>query len=139
MNWYQVVLQVAGILSLLVLLGGAWALVRGSFNKARVQELRDDNDDLRKRNSDLEHKIDAHKIKEEAMETKIGHQNTEIELLTQMVTQRADVGDVKVAVIGVLEDLKEHHEEAKQYWIGINTALTVLLRDREREAGHEGH
>lgn len=132
MEFYQVALQVSVVLSLLILVGGAWALVRGSFNKARVQELREDNDDLRDRLDDAEKKIKTYEARETALETKVDHQQNEIDLLTNMLTQRAEVQDVKVAVVAVLENLKDHHDEAKQYWSSLNTAMMALLNERKQ-------
>lgn len=127
-TWVKVVAGITGVITLLILIGGAWALVRGSFNQARVKELREDNDDLRKRSQDQQLEIDALKLKEAALEHQISQQQNEIELLTSMLTQRAEVSEVLV-------ELQKHHTEAMNYWSGMSVAMTAILNKLEADRG----
>lgn len=128
MDWFGKTLQIiATLLALLILIGGAALLIRGSFNKAKVQELREDNDDLRKRLADAENKIRDHAARESALEVKVDHQQSEIEMLTEMVTQRAEVSVLAQSIIDLYAELKKHHGEAIGHWSSMEVALEALL------------
>ena len=61
------------VIGAIVLIGGSLALVRGSYNKARIQALREDNEDLRNRVKDCEDKINVGEAREAALEQKVHH------------------------------------------------------------------
>lgn len=129
MEWYQWIGVVGGMLALPGAIGLAWAIVRGSFNKARVAELREDNDDLRKRNNDVDTENAGLKLMQEASEAKIAQQAAEIALITSMLTQKAEVGVV-------LEVLNKHHDEAEQHWQTMEADLAKLVRRSDENHGN---
>lgn len=124
------VLLVATALGLVLLVGSVLAIVRGSYNKARIQALREDNEDLRNRVGDVEHSLEQEKAarerdaiaakgREEAMGLKVKHLESENDLLKQLVTQRANVDQV-------MERVNEHHRAAENAWGDIRVGMTAL-------------
>lgn len=105
MNPSQALAWVGLFITVMLAIGAGLALIRGSFNKARIEALRGDNSDLRDRVADLEHENERHELKEGALETRCEHLESENKLLMEMVTQRAEVAEVK----GMLD---RHHKEA---------------------------
>jgi hypothetical protein len=122
MTWYEVLIRVGAALTVLTLAGAALAVVKASYNSARVKDLRETNIDLRSEVEDADRREEAHKLKELALETEIASLHNEVDLLTRMVTQRA-------AVEEVLDELKEHHILAMEQWKNMNTALDALLEE----------
>lgn len=119
MDNVQEILTVVGlVVTTIILVGGALALVRGSYNKARIQALREDNDDLRNRVKDCEDKIVVGEGREAVLEQKVEHLESENGLLTALVTQRANVDEV-------LQMLSDHHQAA----MAGQQALTDAIRD----------
>jgi hypothetical protein len=134
MDWFGKALQIiSGIFVLMALVAVAWIAFRGSYNQARVKELREDNTDLRARLTDAENKIKAHELREEALEVKVGHQQTEIELLTAMVTQRADLTEFGSAMVGLVSQMEQHSKDALTHWGNMETALAALLKDSKEK------
>lgn len=111
----------AVILAALVALGGGLALVRGAYSKARVEALREDVDDAEKRLKVCEQKLSASEAREATLEAKVQHVESENELLTALVTQKANVDEV-------LSLLNDHHEAAME-WMRKLTAAIVDLHD----------
>lgn len=108
-NFGSIVGIIGGVCGILVLLTGALVFAKGSFSKARIEALRDDNEDLRSRVSDLE--------KKEALQHKdIERLQGENELLKEMVTQRAQV-DAVVSLLNM------HHEQAVDTWIRLSNEM----------------
>lgn len=103
-------------MSLLVLVGGAAALIRGSYNRARVDALREDNSDLRARVADIDHELERQKSKAEQLDAKVSNLKSENDLLRDMVTQRANV-----EAIGDVLDF--HHKESMEAWEKICKAI----------------
>ncbi len=100
------------IVGFLMLLGAAFAVAKGSFNKSRIEALREDNTDLRNRVVDLESEVArlktsdaAHLEVEAAMQSKIDFQQ-------EMITSRADVEKVDIKVGQLIRILNAHHEQA---------------------------
>lgn len=112
----SVLLTISAVVGAIVLIGGSLALVRGSYNKARIQALREDNDDLRARQKDTEDRLDAAEAREVTLGLELEHVRSENRMLTTMVTQRADVQTV-------LSLLNEHHEQAMGVWRKLLTFL----------------
>src|SRR5690349_2480241 len=123
MTFMQFATGLAAIIGLLILIGGAIALVRGSYNKARIQALREDNDDLRARLNDCDKKISEHVAAETLLEQKVDHLTSENVMLTQMVTQRANVDEV-ITLLNV------HHVQSMEYWERMTTAMEGM-RDEQ--------
>lgn len=120
MDWIaQGVVLIASVVGAIILIGGATALARGSYNKARNQALRDDNDDLRKRLGDCEDKIEDHERREQVLETEVKHLSAKNNLLEAMVTQRADVQTV-------LSELRLHHTTAMEKMNSLIAAVIDL-------------
>lgn len=104
-NLQEILTLVGLVIGTIVLVGGSLVLVRGSYSKARIQALREDNQDLRDRVSDCEAKCDASEAREAVLATEVHHLKSENELLTSLVTQRANVDEV-------VELLSRHHTAA---------------------------
>jgi chromosome segregation ATPase len=120
----QFIAGASAVIGLLILVGGAIALVRGSYNKARIQALREDNDDLRARLDDCDKKINDHEQRETIMDGKIEHLQSENYILTQMITQRANVAEV-------VELLQEHHLQTTENWKKILGMLAEMRNTHE--------
>ena len=140
MDWYDWTTRISAGIALLLLLGVAWAVVRGSFNTECVKRLREDIADAEKRVTarDLTIHDKDMKIKDiEADCQAMGVENValkgQIDLLTTMLTQRADVEGVAHAVREVLKEVKSHHAAATDYWSKMNTALHELLEEERSE------
>jgi predicted nuclease with TOPRIM domain len=106
-QFQELVTFIGVVLGVLALLGGSLALVRGSYTKARIQGLREDNEDLRSRLDDCDKEETRLKAREEALKAKVASVQSENEALKAMVTQRANVDEVLVR-------LNAHHEDAMQ-------------------------
>jgi chromosome segregation ATPase len=100
---------IGGAITLLVLVGGAAALIRASYSKARVDALREDNSDLRARVGDIDMELDRQKTRADMLEQKLTHVKAENDLLKDLVTQRANVE----AIADVLDF---HHKESMEAW-----------------------
>lgn len=111
-----------GILAIIILLIGALVFIKGSYNKARIQALREDNEDLRARIMDQERELVILKATKETHTTQIQHLEAENQLLANMITQRANVE--------ALSDLLEmHHKESLQAWKNIQKAIERQLNE----------
>lgn len=116
-NWFGTFIEVVGaILALLILIGGAFALVRGSFNKARADKLREDLDDADRRLGVTEHDLQLEKGKTATLEAKVEGQEREIAMLREMVTQRAAVENLGATMSEMLTELRTHHQVALDHW-----------------------
>lgn len=131
MNFPEWLGVIGAVLSVALALGAALALVKGSYNKARIAALREDNDDLRARIGDLDNEIERRKLKEEALDAKVAKVDSENQLLRDLVTQRAEVDKVNLAVQAhheaALSALEQHHEASTAAWTKVSDALTVLI------------
>lgn len=128
MEWYQWVMTVGGLLAVPIAIGGAWALVRGSYNKARVVELREDNDDLRKRNADGEAREATVLLQVEALKAQVSQAFAERDAVTALLTQKAEVG-------AVLDLLHRHHDEAEKHWTTMDQKVDTILERTEKSSG----
>ena len=104
---WELVQQVGAFLSVVLLLGGAWMLVRGSYNQAKLHAVDEDNDRLRKRNADLEGDLERCRQSDIHKDEQIRGLKQEVTHLTSLVTQRAEVSEV-------LKRLEEHNENTIQ-------------------------
>lgn len=121
MDWFAKTLQIIGaILALLILIGGAWALVRGSFNQARVKEQREEIADLDRRDVRKTQEITELKASRDALENQVHSQQNQIDTLTAALTQRAEVEAVAVLIT-------EHHEQAMEHWDRIADTMDAIL------------
>jgi predicted nuclease with TOPRIM domain len=119
LNWLAIAIGA------LLLVGAAAALVRGSYSKARIQALREDNEDLRARVSDLEGTVASNRSREANTEQRLSHVEEENKLLKDMVTQRANVE-------AMLDLLEHHHSESMAAWNRIVDAIETGQDDGER-------
>lgn len=106
MNNVQSVLAVAaGLVALIVVFAGALVFVRGAYGNARIQALREDNDDLRARVLDTEGERDVYKLRAESLAS----ENT---ILKDLTLQRANVEQLKHALLAhnaeEMDTLKEY-------------------------------
>jgi len=109
------------VISVMVLLGAAFVTFKGSFNKARIQGLRDDNQDLRERVIDSELEITQLKNQLEIQGSKLDSLDKENATLKDMITQRAQVDELK-------QLLSDHHSESLQAWSAISLELGRIGR-----------
>lgn len=125
MNLQEWVGILGGLAGLAVLAGGILVFLKGSYNKARIEALRQDLSDYKNREEarakehaedlarhERERTDDLHRM--EKLETEVKHLSTENSMLRDMVTQRADValvadqlGSHHQQTIAVLNDIKE--------------------------------
>lgn len=112
---------VATLVGLMVILGAGWVTFKGSFNKATIIGLREDNTDLRNRVTDLELESTRLKTKTEVQEGKIISLQNENTTLKDMITQRAQVDELKTM-------LAEHHTESLAAWSAISRGLGRLQK-----------
>lgn len=120
-DWVGVVGSTFGVIVLLI---SAFIFVSGSYNKARIQALREDNQDLRDRVNDLDSELERTKAREDKLEAQVQHLVTENQLLADMITQRANVEALS-------DMLDHHHSEAMKAWDKIAKAIEVL-RDQDQ-------
>lgn len=89
------IVQILGLVGLVVAIpaavGAALALIRASYTKAQVEALDNDNDRLRKRAKDLEEEVEHLKIEGAAKDERMTALEEKNEVLSEMVTQRADL------------------------------------------------
>jgi hypothetical protein len=135
-------LRVTAGITVLTMIGAAWALVRGSYNASKVKELRENNDDLRADNDDKDARIadrdaliEAHKLKEHALSVELQGMRNEVDLLTRLVTQRAEVEEVHTVIEAVLDELKRHHKASLEEWHHVNEAFNMLLQNNTEDEG----
>lgn len=115
-NLTQVVGVIGAIISVCLAIGAGIALVRGSYNRARMDALRQDNADLRVRQDDTHKELVDCQNKLALAEGRITHLEQEKELLTALVTQRAEFEKV-------LDALNNHHERAEETWAALAAAM----------------
>lgn len=109
--------------------GSALALVRGSYNKARMEAIRQDNNDLRSRTDDQDKELARCKAREDVHEAKIVHLQSENTMLTAMITQRANVDIVIASQAEVLAELKAHNAAAEAHWDEMIEEIKKIGRD----------
>lgn len=124
-NVSQIFAAIGVILAVLVAVGAGLTLVRGSYNKARIQALREDNEDLRARVGDVEEKLEQSEAREAVLSAKVEHVESENQLLTALVTQKANVDEV-------LSLLNTHHEAAMQWMAKLTAAIVDLGEQQEK-------
>lgn len=118
----RIVAIVAIISGCIVIVGavvGAAVYVSGSFNKARMAALREDNEDLRKRCADMDVELDHCKAREELLAHRIETLENERDVLAELATSRADIEAITAS-------LDEHHRQATEYWGKMLTAMEAL-------------
>lgn len=100
-DWISAVLA---LVSIVVVLTGLVVAARGSYNKARIQALREDLEDSRKREDDREREIKHLQQKVETLDIKMQGLLRENTVLSDMVTQRVEIATLQ----GLLET---HHTD----------------------------
>lgn len=108
----QILAVFGGLVTLAVALGAAIALIKGSYNRARIEALRGDLadarnkiNDLRTTVTDLEHEAEKDRLTKVQLSERVSHVEDENALLKQLVTQRAEVDALTVK-------LDTHHQQA---------------------------
>jgi acetolactate synthase small subunit len=118
--------QVLGIIGLIIsiptAIGAGIALVRASYNKAQTEQLRQHNNDLRARVSDVEHELAEVKTELAASESISAQREQAIEVLTEAVTQRAD--------------LEKHHLEVMANYDAMSQILGQILAVMQEVVHH---
>jgi cell division protein FtsL len=121
----QLVLTIAGSLILVIVaLAAVLVFVRGAYGNARIQALREDNEDLRARVADTESERDIFKTRVESLSS----ENT---ILRDLTLQRANVEQLKHALLAhnaeemdtlkeytdlIIHALEEHDRKAADQW-----------------------
>lgn len=121
-NVAQVLGVTGGLIAILGAIVGVLLFVRGSYNKARLQALREDNDDLRKRVDDQDKELEKCRIREDKHDAEIKALRSENLLLRDMVTSKAEVGQL-------MDLLATHHRRAETAWANILKTLEEGFRD----------
>lgn len=103
---------VGGLIAILGAITGVLIFVRGSYSKARLQALREDNDDLRKRVDDQDRELEKCRAREDKHDTEIKALKSENALLREMVTSKAEVEQL-------MKLLTTHHRRAEAAWASI--------------------
>lgn len=133
MGFFDIIAAVSAVIGLLILIGGGIALIKGSYNKARIEALHQDitayqnrtealEGDLERQTLKHDGEIKACGIREQALEDRCSHLETENHTLRELVTQRADVAEVSA-------QLATNHQEIIQKWTELTALLTVALAE----------
>lgn len=125
MDNLQTALAIAGgLVVVIVALAGALVLVRGAYGNARIQALREDNEDLRNRVSDTEGERDVYRLRAESLAS----ENT---ILKDLTLQKANVDALKHALLAhnaeemdtlkeytdlIIQALESHDKRAADMW-----------------------
>jgi len=125
MNNLQTALAIAGgLVVVIVALTGALVFVRGAYGNARIQALREDNEDLRNRVTDTEGERDIYRLRAESLSS----ENT---ILKDLTLQRANVEQLKHALLAhnaeemdtlkeytdlIIGALESHDKRAAEMW-----------------------
>lgn len=115
-----VIYTAGAVITILGSLGVAYALIRGSYNQARIRALREDNEDLRARIDDLEDAEKRHDLKEQEWEKERAHLMAENATLMLAATQRAEVEALRL-------QLAEYHTQAMGALGEIAELLQTML------------
>lgn len=107
---------VGGIIAIIGAIVGVWMFAKGSYNKARIQALREDNDDLRKRVDDADKELEKCNARADKHELELKNLHTENALLRELVSQRVEFTEM----IGMLN---EHHDKSMHAWEDIRLAI----------------
>lgn len=125
-NWLSVFTVMGAVAGIVVLSGSVLVYLKGSYSKAKIEALRGDLADLRQKHADADTEKLALENKYTALEVKYSSVINERNVLAELVTQKAQVDEVKLAVIRGVEILEEHHSESLDAWSAIVTQLTHL-------------
>jgi predicted nuclease with TOPRIM domain len=112
---------IGSLLALIVLLTGVYFFIKGSYNKARIEALRQDADDLRHRLNDLLAEKQESITTRDRYHAERNHLRDEVATLRDMVTQRAEVHELT-------EMMAEHHTESMQAWSTIAQAIARMAK-----------
>lgn len=119
----DVIYIIVGIVTLAGVLGGVtYSVVKASYNRARIEGLRHDNEDLRSRVDDLEEKEKRHDEKEREWVAERNRLTAENATLLLAVTQRAEVEVLQAT-------LDSHHIEAMAAWGRIEGLLSTMVQE----------
>jgi hypothetical protein len=136
-NLQQVLAIAAALVVLIAARAAVLVFVRGAYGNARIQALREDNQDLRDRVTDTESERDIYKLRSEALSS----ENT---ILKDLSLQRANVDALKAALLAhnaeeldalkeyrdvVIHALREHDRKAGEVWTKILAKLDERKRD----------
>jgi len=127
---------IGAFLSVALALGAGLALVKGSYNKARIAALREDNDDLRARVGDMAAELERRKLQEETLSARVSKVDSENQLLRDMVTQRAEVERVNNSLAEhhreAMASISDHHRASSQALEKVSKALTMLVERNQK-------
>lgn len=121
--WLSVLSILVGIAAML---GGVVAVFRASYSRARIEALREDNQDLRHRIEDLERKGDRAEVREDELEAQVNSLSSENELLKELVLQR-------VEITGLGDLMTMHHKQSLESWEKIVNAISETKREVKKD------
>lgn len=125
-DWISAILA---LVSIVIVLTGLVVAARGSYNKARLQALREDLADSRKREDDRDRDVRNLAQKLETTETKLESLIRENRVLSDMVTQRVEIATLQ-------GQLETHHTDMTALIQTLIKMIQVLITDsRERNSG----
>lgn len=128
-DWLGIIGGTAGFI---VLIASLIVAAKGSYNKARIQGLREDLDDSRNREEDREREVKDLQAKQEVCTAQIEGVMRENEVLKDLVTQRVEITVLRT-------QLESHHHEAMSAWTKLHRdlqhlqAITLNKQGRSRE------
>lgn len=122
-NLAAVITIILGLATLTALVGSTYVLFRASLSRARINALREDNQDLRNRVDDQDKELIKCQAREKVLEETCVHLREENDMLKKLVLQRAEVDGVKAEVERLFEELASHHIATIDVLQGIKEAL----------------
>jgi uncharacterized protein YlxW (UPF0749 family) len=130
---WELVNKIGLAFSVLVILAGVIAVLWSQFTKQRSDILRQDNQDLTNRVTNLEHGRELDKAKIADLETRLEAEIKKNEYLDEMVVQRANVEKLNATVmrlgdivLGLGNTLDNHHSESMDGLTDIKNAVEGL-------------
>lgn len=136
MNIPQWLAVLATVLGLASILGAVIATFRASYSRARIEALREDNNDLRARVDDLEAKEERAQKREAELASEVKHMKDENNILKEMVLQRVEIAGIADVLTLQGEKSNQYHDESMAVANNILEALkpwTVTLEKLRRQ------
>jgi hypothetical protein len=134
-QWLAVLATILGVASIL---GAVIATFRASYSKARIEALREDNNDLRARVVDLEAKEERAAKDKADMMAEMTHMKEKNHILEEMVLQRVEITGIADVLKLQGELLQQHHNQSMDTWDKILHALQPWTDTLQKMKAIEG-
>ena len=132
-----------GVLVILAALALIFVYLAGSYNKQRIQALREDVEDAQRREQANDRQIErleqeaasqlaAFQLKVDNCNEKIVHLTAENEHLRELVLQRVEFNALNVSLEEIIELMGKHDKKVEEYW------RQILRAASPREEGQDG-